>query len=190
MKIAYLDCFSGISGDMLLGALLDAGLPFDELKAALGSLPLSGYSLEANREGRNQLYGTQFVVKIAQDRHAHRGLQDIKKILSAGDLSRETRDRSIHIFEAIAREEAKIHHRTLDEIHFHEVGAVDSIIDIAGSVFGMDALGIGSLVVSPLPLGSGFVETRHGRIPVPAPATIALLEGVPVHDSGLSYRFT
>ncbi len=188
MKIAYLDCFSGISGDMLLGALIDAGLPFDELKAALASLPLDGYSLEATREGRNQVYGTQFVVKVEQDRHAHRGLQDIKNILSAGNLSRKTRDRSIRIFEAIAQEEAKIHHRPLDEIHFHEVGAVDSIIDIAGSVFGMDSLGIDSLVVSSLPLGSGFVETQHGRIPVPAPATMALLKGVPVYDSGLSYE--
>ena len=188
MKIAYLDCFSGLSGDMFLGALLDAGLPFDDLKAVLGSLPLTGYSLEANREGRNHLYGTRFVVQVEKDQHAHRGLNDIKKILSAGDLSAKTLDTSIRIFEAIAREEGKIHHRPLDEIHFHEVGAVDSIIDIAGSVFGMERLGIGSMVVSPLPLGSGFAETQHGRIPVPVPATIALLKDVPVYDSGLNYE--
>ncbi len=185
MKIAYLDCFSGLSGDMFLGALLDAGLPLDDLKAALGSLPLTGYGLEAHREGRNNLYGTRFVVHVEKDRHAHRGLNDIKKILSAGDLSRTTLETSILIFEAIAREEAKIHNRSVDEIHFHEVGAVDSIIDIAGSVFGMERLGIGSLIVSPLPLGSGFIEAQHGRIPVPAPATIALLKDVPVYDSGL-----
>lgn len=188
MKIAYLDCFSGLSGDMFLGALLDAGLPLDDLRAVLGSLPLSGYRLEVNREGRNHLYGTRFVVQVEEDQHAHRGLNDIKKILSAGDLSRNALDTIVRIFEAIAREEGKIHHRPHDEIHFHEVGAVDSIIDIAGSVFGMERLGIGSMVVSPLPLGSGFVETRHGRIPVPAPATIALLKDVPVYDSGLSYE--
>lgn len=188
MKIAYLDCFSGISGDMFLGALLDVGLPFEELKSALASLPLDGYSLEMSREERGHLSGTRFVVNVESRSQPRRGLEDIRKILSQSGLGRETREKSVHIFEMIAREEAKIHNRSVDEIHFHEVGAVDSIIDIAGSVFGLSSLGLDSLIVSPLPLGSGFIETEHGRIPVPAPATLALLKDVPVYASGLSHE--
>jgi uncharacterized protein (TIGR00299 family) protein len=185
MKIAYLDCFSGISGDMFLGALLDAGLDFEELRKALGTLPLRGYGLEMKREERGSLFGTLFLVVVKKDRQEHRGLKDIAKIIQAGDLSKEVQDRSIQIFESIAQEEGKIHSCPRDEVHFHEVGAVDSIIDIVGSVLGIESLGISSISSSQLPLGSGFVETQHGRIPVPAPATIALLKGIPVYDSGL-----
>jgi uncharacterized protein (TIGR00299 family) protein len=188
MKIAYLDCFSGISGDMLLGALLDAGLDFEVLRKALGSLPLEGYTLEKKREERGGLFGTLFLVRVERERQEHRGLKDIAKIIRAGGLSKEVQDRSIQIFESIAQEEGKIHNRPADEVHFHEVGAVDSIMDIVGSVFGIEYLGIASLFVSSLPLGSGFVETQHGRIPIPAPATIALLKGIPVYDSGLEHE--
>lgn len=188
MKIAYLDCFSGISGDMFLGALLDAGLPFEELRNALETLPLAGYSLEAAREGKNHLFGTRFLVKVDRDRQHHRTLKDIRNIIQAGGLSQETKDRSTHIFEAIAREEGRIHDRPPEEVHFHEVGAIDSIIDIVGTVFAIESMGISSLAASSLPLGSGFVETQHGRIPLPAPATIALLKGVPVHDTGLPHE--
>jgi hypothetical protein len=128
------------------------------------------------------------MVKVDKERQRHRGLKDIVKIIQAGGLSKEVQNRSIQIFESIAQEEGKIHKCPPDEVHFHEVGAVDSIIDIVGSVFGIEYLGIASISASSLPLGSGFVKTQHGRIPVPAPATIALLKGIPVYDSGIKYE--
>ena len=185
MKIAYLDCFSGISGDMLLGALVDAGLSFEELKESLGTLPLDGYSIGVKREERSHLFGTRFVVKVEKEKQGHRRLTDIKKIIQSGSLSKGVEDKAIEIFEAVAQEEGKIHNCPPEEVHFHEVGAADSIIDIVGTVFGIEYLGIASISASSLPLGSGFVETEHGRIPVPSPATIALLKGAPVYDSGL-----
>ena len=185
MKVAYLDCFSGISGDMFLGALLDAGLPLEDLKRALLSLPLEGLSIETRREGKNHIHGTRFLVKIQEEKQVARRFSDIKKIIRSGDLQRAVQDKSIEVFEALALEESKIHHCRPEEVHFHEVGATDSIVDIVGTVFGLDVLGIGGVYASPLPLGSGFVETRHGRMPLPAPATIALLKGIPVYDSGL-----
>ena len=188
MKTAYLDCFSGISGDMFLGALLDAGLPFEILKETLHSLPLEGYRIETQREERGHLFGTRFLVEVDKDKQVGRGIQEIEKIIHRGQLSNHVKQKSIKIFETIAREEGKIHNRALEEIHFHEVGAADSIIDIVGTLFGIEFLGIDSIGVSSLPMGSGFVETAHGRIPLPAPATVALLKGIPVCDSGLKYE--
>ena len=185
MKIAYLDCFSGISGDMFIGALIDAGLPLEELRKVLQGLPLEGYSLEATREERNHLFGTRFKVKVSRDPQPHRRFSDIRDLIRAGNLSPSVRDKSIAIFESIAVEEGKIHGCSVEEVHFHEVGAIDSIVDIVGSVLGMEYLGIGTACASSLPLGLGFVETAHGRIPLPAPATVALLRGIPVYDSGL-----
>jgi hypothetical protein len=185
VRIAYLDCFSGISGDMMIGALIDAGFPIEELKRALQSLPLEGYSLEATREERNHLFGTRFKVMVSSQRHPHRGFSDIKDLIRAGNLSPSVRDKSIAIFESIALEEGKIHGCPAEDVHFHEVGAVDSMVDIVGSVLGLESLGIATVCASSLPLGSGFVDTAHGRIPLPAPATVALLKGIPVHDSGL-----
>ncbi len=188
MKTAYLDCFSGISGDMFLGALLDAGLPFEELKNALGSLPLEGYTLEAERKEKNHLFGTRFVVRVDKSKQTGRGLVDIREIILAGELSQHVKDKCIEIFSDIAREEGKIHNRPPEEVHFHEVGAADSIVDIVGAVFGIEFLGLSSIYCSSLPLGSGFVNTQHGRIPIPAPATIALLKGIPVYESGLKFE--
>ena len=186
MKIAYLDCFAGASGDMFLGALLDAGLALDGLRTALSTLPLQGYTLRVEKEERNHLFGTRFIVEVEKDRQPARSFADIKAIIDAAGLSRWVKETSTRIFEDLALEEGKIHDRPPEKIHFHEVGALDSIVDIVGAVFGMESLGIASLHASPLPLGSGFVETQHGRIPLPAPATIALLKGIPVYDSGVS----
>ncbi|MFC1868492.1 nickel pincer cofactor biosynthesis protein LarC [Thermodesulfobacteriota bacterium] len=188
MKTAYLDCFSGISGDMFLGTLLDVGLPFKELERAIASLPLAGYSLDVKREKKNSLMATRFIVGLSGKTHEHRGLKDIKRIISEGDLSDAVKKKSIHVFESIAEEEGKIHNHSPEEVHFHEVGAVDSIIDIVGTAFGIEYLEIISIYASRLPLGSGFTETRHGRIPLPSPATLALLKGIPVYDSGLKYE--
>jgi pyridinium-3,5-bisthiocarboxylic acid mononucleotide nickel chelatase len=200
MKTAYLDCFSGLSGDMFLGSLLDAGLSFEQLKQCLQTLPFHGYELELRRETRNQISGARFVVhldehhqkKIGHKNHGHqnsdhnnRGLNAISKVIDQGDLTDSVKKKSMAIFESLARVEGHIHNLPPDQVHFHEVGAVDSIIDIVGTVYALEALGIERLLVSPLPLGSGFVKTAHGKIPVPAPATLALLKGVPVLNSGV-----
>ncbi|UCF83961.1 MAG: nickel pincer cofactor biosynthesis protein LarC [Desulfobacteraceae bacterium] len=188
MKTAYLDCFSGISGDMFIGALLDAGLSFEELDKRLRTLPMDGFHLEIKREPRNQIFGTRFTVKVEEKERTHTNLRAIRKIIQQSSLSSVVKDKSIKIFELLAGVEGKIHNKPQEEIHFHEVGAVDSIVDIVGTVYGLEALGIISLFVSPLPLGSGFVKTAHGRIPIPAPATIALLDGIPVYDSGTQHE--
>ena len=143
MKVAYLDCFSGISGDMFVGALIDAGLPFELLRETLGRLPVKGYDLEVRREGRNHLHGTRFLVHTAIDEHVHRSIVEIRQIIRQSDLSEWVKTKSVEIFESIARVEGKIHDCPPEEIHFHEIGATDSIVDIVGSVFGIEVLGIG-----------------------------------------------
>ncbi|MBN1275915.1 MAG: nickel pincer cofactor biosynthesis protein LarC [Deltaproteobacteria bacterium] len=188
MKTAYLDCFSGVSGDMFVGALLDGGLSFNELDSMLKTLSVGGYSLQANREDRNHIYGTRFVVKLDNEHGVHRKLKDIRKIIEQGDFSRDVSDKSIEIFETLAKVEGNIHNNPPDDVHFHEVGGIDSIIDIVSAVYGIERLGIERLFVSALPLGSGFVKTAHGEMPLPAPATIALLSGVPVYDSGVRHE--
>ena len=188
MKTAYLDCFSGVSGDMFLGSLLDAGLPFHELRERLLTLPINGYQIEIKQEARNQIFGTRFSVLLDKGRDEHRGLRAVREVIAQGDLSETVKKRSLQIFELLAKVEGEIHNRPPEEVHFHEVGAVDSIIDIVGTVYALEFLEIGSLYVSPLPLGSGFVMTAHGNIPVPAPATIALLKGIHVFEAGIPHE--
>jgi uncharacterized protein (TIGR00299 family) protein len=184
MKIAYLDCFSGVSGDMLVGSLLDAGLPFEELEGIISGLNLDGYTISAKKEGRNNIFGTRFHVSLKEKHQKARYLKDIKEIITSGDIPLAVVEKCISIFEKLAITEGKIHHISPDELHFHEVGAVDSIIDIVGSVVGIYLLGIEKLFVSRMPVGKGIITSAHGKIPLPSPATIALLEGVPIYDSG------
>jgi len=188
MKIAFLDCFSGISGDLFLGSLLDAGLSFNELEQCLKSLPFENYRLEMRREARKHIFGTRFIVLQEKKEHAHRDLDAVLKIIDKGELSKPVREKSIEIFENIAGVEGKVHNQAPGDVHFHEVGAVDSIIDIVGTVYGIERLKIEKLYASPLPLGSGFAKTAHGKIPLPAPATLALLKGIPVYDSGIPHE--
>ncbi len=188
MKIAYLDCSSGISGDMFLGALLDAGFAFEELKHRLRTLPLDGYHLETKQELRNQISGTRFSVNLKSKKQAPRNLEAIRKIIQGGDLSKTVEEKSTAIFEQLAGIEGKIHRLPLEEVHFHEIGAVDSIVDIVGSLIGIEYLEIRSFYASHIPLGSGFTETAHGTIPIPAPATIELLKDIPVYDSGIRHE--
>ena len=188
MTIAYIDCFSGISGDMFIGALIDAGLPFEELKKAIESLPLHGYSIDCKREMKNGLSAAKFDVSVDEHHHTHRNLTDIEKIIEAGALSHSVKQTSLSIFRDIAEAEGHIHNHPPEKVHFHEVGAVDSIIDIVGAAFGVEYLGISSFSSSHIPLGSGFIKSGHGIIPVPAPATIAILKGIPVYNSGLEYE--
>jgi pyridinium-3,5-bisthiocarboxylic acid mononucleotide nickel chelatase len=184
MKTAYFDCFSGISGDMILGALIDAGLDADRLRAELAKLPLSGYEITAERVLKNGIYGTRFSVKVAPQRH-HRSLTDIMKILDDSGLADGVRRRAAAIFTKIAEVEAAIHGVPVEEVHFHEIGAIDSIIDVTGACVALDLMGIGAVYASRINTGEGFVETAHGTLPVPAPATAALLTGVPVYSSGI-----
>ncbi len=170
---------------MLLGALLDAGLSVDDLTKSLRSLPLQGYNLRVLREERNHVFGTRFLVQVEEDRHHARTFADIETFIRTSGLSEWVKQKSIEVFESLAVEEGKIHSCPPETVHFHEVGAVDSIIDIVGAFVGVESLGITDLYGSALPLGSGFVDSRHGSIPLPAPATIALLQGIPVYDAGV-----
>ena len=180
MTIAYLDCFSGVSGNMLLGALLDAGLALDDLKADLARLPLSGYEIRAERVTKRGVSATHLAVEVSPE-HAHRGLKDVIAIIDQAGLPSGVSDQSRRIFTRLAEAEARVHGQPVEEVHFHEVGAVDAIIDVVGACCGLHRLGIEQVSASPLPLGGGWVETAHGRLPVPAPATAELLKGVPAY---------
>jgi len=182
MAIAYVDAFSGASGDMLLGALLDAGLALEELQEALGRLGLTGYRLSAERQTRHGITGTQFHVSDESGDRPARHLSAIADIIQQAGLEPSVAERSLAVFRAIARAEAEVHGTSVDEVHFHEIGAVDSLVDIVGFCWGLHRLGIERLYCSPLPLGSGTVQTEHGLLPVPVPATLELLAaaGAPI----------
>ncbi|MEN6479006.1 MAG: LarC family nickel insertion protein [Anaerolineales bacterium] len=174
-RIAYFDCFSGASGDMLLGALLDAGASVDTLRTELGKLPVSGYALDVEHIVSQGVSGTRLVVRDLAKEQPVRNLSLIRSLLQAADLPANVAERSLAVFERIAAAEARVHGTTIDEIHFHEIGAVDSLIDIVGFFVALADLGIEQIYSSGLPLGSGTVHTAHGLLPVPAPATLALL---------------
>jgi uncharacterized protein (TIGR00299 family) protein len=169
---------------MILGALVDLGVPVDWISAQLHKLPLTGFSLRAEKTLRSHIAGTRVHVDIDDTGH-FRTWSDIRALIGAADLPEPVRDRSLGVFSRLAEVEAGIHGCAVDEVHFHEVGGTDGIVDIVGAVCGIDYLHIERIVSSPLPLGKGFVRCRHGEIPVPAPATVRLLEGVPVHGSGI-----
>lgn len=180
MKSAFLDAFSGLSGDMIAGAMLDAGADFEQLQAALASLPLDGYRLAARRKLVSGISALKFDVEVSTVQ-PERHLSDIREILRrATALEERVKDRALAIFGVLAEAEAKIHQTTAEAVHFHEVGAVDSIIDIVAAAWGFERLELGEMLVSPLPAGSGLVRSQHGVIPVPAPATAELLAGFPL----------
>jgi len=216
VRILYFDCFSGISGDMTLGALIDAGLPFDELKRALGSLAIGDHHVHAQKVLRAGVSATQFIVHehghdapgtphehghehphdapgtshehphdapdtshVARSRH--RSLPEIFALLDKSALSRAGRGRAKELFQRLAEVEAAIHQMPVERVHLHEVGALDSIVDIAGVVFGLEWFGADRIVCSPLNVGGGMVDSAHGRFPVPAPATVRLLGDAPIY---------
>jgi pyridinium-3,5-bisthiocarboxylic acid mononucleotide nickel chelatase len=231
-KILYFDCFAGASGDMVLGALIDAGLPLEDLEAALGSLMIPGYRLSADRVLRSGLSATKFRVHEELERspgdagggahehgqeqvhahshdhahdgahshghghahagghehprgHGHRSLDEITRLIDRSSLSPRARARASDLFRRLAEAEAEIHQMPVERVHLHEVGELDSIIDIVGAVFGLEWLGADRVLASPLNVGGGMVKSAHGVFPVPAPATIRLLAGVPIYSSGL-----
>ena len=175
----YLDCFSGVSGDMLLGALLDCGLSEEALHHELAKLDLEPYRVEITRETRQSISAVSVQVRSETDQQ-FRNLASITTLLAQSDLDPAITERALAVFERLARAEAKVHGRPIDEIHFHEVGALDTIIDIVGVVAAIHLLGLSSIHCSPLPLGRGFVDCAHGTLPLPAPAVCELLENIPV----------
>ena len=189
MKIAYFDCCAGISGDMVLGALVDSGLDVSILRRELAKLHLGDYSISASKDERHHITGTNIKVRFKESGH-HRTFKEIKNIINKSSLTTKVKVLSTSIFENLAKAEAKVHGCRVDDVHFHEVGAIDSIVDIVGTAIGIEKLGIGQVYASPLPLGSGWVKTSHGRMPVPAPATLELLKGVPVASSPATSELT
>jgi len=179
MKIAYFDLISGASGDMILGALIDTGLPEHKLTEGLDALKLDDFKLQVNRVNKNGFSATKVDV-IVNDDVPERHLPDIEKIIFQSDLSGHIQQKAIAIFRRLGIIEAEIHGTTLDQVHLHELGGVDTIVDVVGTLLGLEMLGIEKVMASPVPLGRGFVKGAHGQIPLPAPATVALLEGVPV----------
>ncbi len=184
MKLAYFDCFSGISGDMTLGALLDAGCDVAQLRQELRGLSVPGWELSAEKVWKNGMAATCVRVKT-EDQHKHRALSAILQILQDSHLAPSVRDRASAIFQKLGEAEARVHDVPIEKIHFHEVGAVDAIVDIVGACVGFHALGIEKFACSPLNVGGGTVKMAHGVLPVPAPATANLLQGKPTYSSGV-----
>jgi pyridinium-3,5-bisthiocarboxylic acid mononucleotide nickel chelatase len=184
MKLAYFDCFSGISGDMTLGALLDAGLSIDHLRAQLSHLDVPGWHLDAEKVWKNGMSATYTKVRT-EDTQTHRSLSAILAILERSKLSAPVSARAAVIFRKLGEAEASVHDTPLEKIHFHEVGAVDAIVDIVGACIGFEALGIGKFACSALNVGGGTAKMAHGVLPVPAPATARLLIGKPTYSNGL-----
>ena len=200
-KVLYLDCFSGVSGDMLLGACLDAGVPLDAVRAALGSLGVDDYTVSAERVIRSGVAATRWVLDErvpagavpAQDGgagHPHRHIAQIERLIARSALAPPSRDRAIALVRRLATIEADIHQMAIADVHLHEVGALDSIVDIVGGVFALEWFGADRIVASPLNLGSGTVRCAHGTFPVPAPATARLAQGVPVYQDGPAVELT
>ncbi|HEX9069576.1 MAG TPA: nickel pincer cofactor biosynthesis protein LarC [Ktedonobacterales bacterium] len=177
--LAYLDCFSGISGDMLLGALLDAGMDLAALRAALSGLPLGGFEVAREAVSSHGLHGTRALVRLTdgEEEHAHRTLAEIEAVIRAGGLSATAEAHALAVFCRLAEAEGRVHQQAPEAVTFHEVGAVDSIADITGVAVGLDLLGVTELYCSELPLSAGQAPSAHGLLPVPAPAVYAVLEG-------------
>jgi uncharacterized protein (TIGR00299 family) protein len=179
---AYFDCFSGISGDMTLGALIDLGVPSGWLQDELTRLPLEGFQLAVTPVVRSGISANRVNVEV-HDSKKSRDFKEIKSLLETCPLSEIVKSNSLNIFEKLARAEAGIHGCSLEEVHFHELGGIDAIVDIVGTALGLEKLGINKITASKLPLGSGFVDCQHGKLPIPAPATIEILKDVPVYGT-------
>jgi uncharacterized protein (TIGR00299 family) protein len=197
VKVLYFDCFSGASGDMIVGALVDAGVPLEEIRAALGSLSIDGEAVWTERVERAGIGATKFQVRgedsghahhhqahggVATEAHAHRTLPEIYSLIDGSRLSAAGRDRAKELFARLGNVEGTIHGTPPDKVHLHEVGALDSIVDIVSTVHALELIGARRIVASPLNVGSGTIRSSHGLFPVPAPATAKLLEGVPIYS--------
>jgi len=184
LRIGYFDCFSGISGDMVLGALVDAGADLREIERELRKLKLNEWSISAERVKRGAIFATHVKVE-ASEQHHHRGLSEILRMIDEAGLAPRAAERAKKIFTRLGEAEAHVHQMPIEKVNFHEVGAVDSIIDIVGAAIGFELLGLDEFACSALDVGSGQVKTAHGLLPVPAPATAELLRGAPTYSSGI-----
>ena len=180
MNLLYADCFSGISGDMLLGALIELGIDRDWLLSELSSLKIPSFTLETSKVRKGAIQCTQCKVIPQAPQKDKRGLPEIAEIIEKGHLKKNIKDQALHLFGLLADIEAKIHGIPVSDVHFHELGAIDSLVEILGILIGYDQLGIDALYASPLPVGHGIINTLHGPIPIPSPATVALLKDVPI----------
>ena len=189
MKIAYFDCTSGISGDMTLGALVDAGVELAAIQAGIESLGLPSCRLALSEVKRKGFRAAKIDVEHEPE-HAHRHLHHITDLIDASSLTGSQKELAKRIFTRLGESEAKVHGTTIEKVHFHEVGAVDSIADIVGSAIGLELLGVDRIVCSPIPTGTGHVEIAHGRVGIPAPATAELLTGIPLESSAIAAELT
>ena len=191
MKIAYFDTIAGVSGDMTLGAFISAGMPIDALKAEIAKLNLDGVELEVKHVQRNGITAVKLDVVISSQQTHHRHLKDINNIIDSSLLHTAVKDNAKKIFMEVAKAEAKVHNSTIEKIHFHEVGALDSIVDITGAAICLDYFGIEKVYSSPVKLGSGgFINTEHGKLPLPGPAAVEILKDYPTVLTDISFELT
>lgn len=191
MKILYYDCFSGISGDMNLGALIDLGVSPNYLKGELKKLAVGDYKLKITKDSRKGIWGTNVEVAVSfKHKLTKRTFKNISGLINKSSLSANVKKISLNIFTKLARAEGKVHNCDPQQVHFHEIGAIDSIVDIVGAAICLDSLSPDLILSSPVELGGGFVHCAHGTLPVPAPATVEILKGVPVKSGAVPYETT
>ena len=188
MNLAYFDCFAGISGDMILGALIHLGVPADFLEENIRNLPLDAFRLEIAPASRMGVHGLKVKVVVDEKDKKSRNYGHIKELIEGSSLSDKVKAVSLDVFGRLADVEASIHDCPKEDVHFHEVGGVDAMVDVVGAALGAEWLGLDRICASEVPVGKGFVECRHGKLPVPAPATVALLKGVPVYGTGVGHE--
>ncbi len=189
MEIAYFDCFSGISGDMILGSLIDLGLDIEYLKNEFKKINLSGYEINAEKIKKRDISCIKVNITV-KDKQKHRSLKEINALIDKSELNPEVKKKSKDIFLKLAKAESKVHNIDIDKIHFHEIGAIDSILDIIGAVIGLDKLNLKKIYCSTIPVGRGFVKSAHGKLPIPAPATSELLKGIPTYSTKVEGELT
>ncbi len=189
MRTVFFDCYAGVSGDMIVGALLNLGVDIDSLGRQIETLGLTGYQLSSEPVKRAGVAATKFNVTVDENAQPRRGLSGIKRIINNSELSATAKSNAIRVFERLAEAEARVHGATADSVHFHEVGAVDSIVDIAGAMIGFEMLDVQRFHCSPLRVGYGMVKTEHGVLPVPAPATVELLKGKEIYAGDVEGEF-
>ena len=187
MKVAYFDCFAGISGDMTLGALVDAGLSFAALKSELDKLSVREFTLSQRRVEKHGIAGTKIDVN-AREGHVHRHLKDVLEIINNSAISASAKEKAARVFQKLAEAEAKIHGTTIEAVHFHEVGAVDAIVDVVGAIVGLELLGIEAIYASKFRFGSGHTRGAHGAMPVPVPAVVEMTKGFPTERTDIPYE--
>lgn len=188
MNIAYFDCFAGISGNMILGALISLGVPADFLEENIRNLPLDAFHIEMSTVGRMGIHGSHVHVAVADKDKPARNYGDIRSLIDNSVLSDRVKGLSLEVFGRLADVEALIHNIPKEDVHFHELGGVDAIVDVVGAALGVEWLGIDKVFASEIPVGRGFVTCQHGTLPVPAPATLSLLDGIPVYGTGVPHE--